>query len=75
MTSCRPSSSRQTRLCARSPCVASASRATGGSVSVVHRLSGVRYRSRISRGSSARVGTAASGAEPTDVSGSVSTQA
>ena len=66
VTSCRPSSSRQTRLRARSPAVASASRATGGSVSVVHRFSGVRYRSRISRGSSARAGTAASGAEPTD---------
>ena len=33
------SSSRQTRLRDRSPCVASANRATGGSVSVVHRFS------------------------------------
>jgi hypothetical protein len=44
-------------------------------IMVVHLFTVVRYLSRISPGSSGRHGTSASGAEPTDVSGSVTSQA
>ena len=53
--------------------VVSLSEATGV-IMLVHLLTVVRYLSRINRGSSGRHGTSASGAEPTDVSGSVTSQ-
>ena len=69
----RQSRSRHIRLRARSPPVAWRSEATGV-IMLVHLLTVVRYLSRISCGSSGRHGTSASGAEPTDVSGSVTSQ-
>ena len=69
----RPSRSRHIRLRPRSPSVAWRSEATGV-IMLVHRLTVVRYLSRISCGSSGRHGTSARGEEPTDVSGSVTTQ-
>lgn len=53
------------RLRAKSPPLTSDNSATGV-VRVVHRLSRVRYFSRISRGNSGRHGTSASGEVPTD---------
>jgi hypothetical protein len=61
-------------LRARSPPVAPASDAVPEG-RPVHRLTAVRYFSRISSGSRGRQGTSASGAHPTDVSGSVISQA
>ena len=42
---------------------------------LVHRLTAVRYFSRMACGSCGRQGTSANGAEPTEVSGSVISQA
>lgn len=69
----RQSKSRHIRLRASSLPVAWHSEVTGV-IMLVHRLTVVRYLSWISRGNSGRHGTSASGAEPTDVSGSVISQ-
>ncbi|GAA3849870.1 hypothetical protein GCM10022380_80140 [Amycolatopsis tucumanensis] len=74
-TPCRLSISRQSRLRAGLPPVAVCRVATAPGRRAVQRLTGVRYLSRIRRGSSGRHGTSASGAVPTAVSGSVSGQA
>ena len=74
VTSYRPSSSRHIRLRDRLPPVALCSDATADG-RAVHRLTAVRYFSRISCGNCGRQGTSASGEDPTEVSGSVSSQA
>ncbi|HZC62451.1 MAG TPA: hypothetical protein VE464_12535 [Streptosporangiaceae bacterium] len=66
--------SRQTRLRVRSPPTASVSNPTAEACrrKVVHRLTGVAYFALIRAGNSVTQGTSASGAEPTSVTGSVS---
>jgi hypothetical protein len=68
------SSSRHIRLSDRLPPVASCSDAAPDGRRV-HRLTAVAYFSRISCGNCGRQGTSASGEDPTEVSGSVSSQA
>jgi hypothetical protein len=76
-TPCGASSCDQTRLRDGSSPLARRSSATPLGPIVVHRLSGVRYFSLISRGSwgSSAAGTSARGAQPTVVCGSVNTNA
>jgi hypothetical protein len=68
------SSSRHIRLSDRRPPVAPCSDAAPEG-RPVHRLTAVAYFSRISCGNCGRQGTSASGEDPTEVSGSVSSQA
>ena len=74
VTRYRLSSSRHIRLSDRRPPVASCSD-TAPDGRPVHRLTAVAYFSRMSCGNCGRQGTSASGEDPTEVSGSVSSQA
>ena len=69
-----PSSSRHIRLRDRLPPVTPCSDAAADG-RPVHRLTLVAYFSRISCGNRGRQGTSASGEDPTELSGSVSSQA
>src|SRR5262249_46852490 len=72
VTSCRHSNSRHIRLCDNVPPVTP--HRDAAAATPVHRLTVVRYFTRISRGNGGRQGTSASGEDPTEVSGSVSSQ-